>query len=133
MLRRKRSCGNLSLPGCQPSTYNNRVTDTLPHNQSPSLENLRSLLIIRSIALLGQIGVLCYVLVSSRTTEDLWGMTASLAALGLLTMAKHGGDDAVFGAFVLDRASHEIRSLMARATVLASGGIGSTGGMVKVA
>ncbi|KZX56792.1 hypothetical protein A3709_03135 [Halioglobus sp. HI00S01] len=54
---------------------------------SPSLENLRSLLIIRSIALLGQIGVLCYVLYSSRTTEDLWGMTASLAVLGLFTMA----------------------------------------------
>lgn len=63
------------------------MTDIEPHNQSPSLENLRSLLIIRSIALLGQIGVLCYVLMSSRTTEDLWGMTISLAALGLLTMA----------------------------------------------
>lgn len=57
------------------------------HNQSPSIENLRSLLIIRSIALLGQIGVLCYVLVVSRTTEDLWGMTISITALGLLTMA----------------------------------------------
>lgn len=54
---------------------------------STSLENLRSLLIIRSIALLGQIGVLCYVLLSSRTTEDLWGMVLSLAALGLYTMA----------------------------------------------
>ncbi len=45
-------------------------------------------------------------------------------AVDLLSMAKHGGDDAVFGAFVLDRRSHEIRALMARATVLASGGIG---------
>ena len=53
---------------------------------SPALQNLRSLLIIRSIALLGQIGVLCYVLYSSRTTEDLWGMTASLVVLGLFTM-----------------------------------------------
>jgi two-component system sensor histidine kinase RegB len=62
------------------------VTSTASHNQSPSLENLRSLLIIRSIALLGQIGVLCYVLIVSRTTEDLWGITISLAALALLTV-----------------------------------------------
>jgi two-component system, sensor histidine kinase RegB len=87
VLSRKRSCGNLSLPDRQASKYNAGVTDTLPHSHSPSLENLRSLLIIRSIALLGQIGVLCYVLIASRTTEDLWGMTISLAALGLLTMA----------------------------------------------
>jgi L-aspartate oxidase len=45
-------------------------------------------------------------------------------AVDLLTLAKHGGDDAVFGAFVLDRRSHQIRALLARATVLASGGIG---------
>ncbi|RLQ21253.1 sensor histidine kinase [Seongchinamella sediminis] len=51
------------------------------------MENLRSLLIIRSIALLGQIGVLCYVLLVNGTTEDLLGMTVSLAALGLLTVA----------------------------------------------
>ncbi len=43
-------------------------------------------------------------------------------AVDLLTMAKHGGGDTVFGAFVLDRRSHEIRALLARATVLASGG-----------
>lgn len=54
---------------------------------SPTLENLRSLLIIRSIVLLGQIGVLCYVLLVSRTTEDLLGMTVSLALLALLTAA----------------------------------------------
>ena len=53
---------------------------------SPSIENLRSLLIIRSIALLGQIGVLCYVLVVNRTTEDLWGMAISLVAVALLTL-----------------------------------------------
>jgi L-aspartate oxidase len=45
-------------------------------------------------------------------------------AVDLLTMAKHGGPDAVFGAFVLDRASHQVRSLVARATVLATGGSG---------
>ncbi len=56
-------------------------------NHSPALENLRSLLIIRSIALLGQIGVLCYVLLTSRTTEDLLGMTISLVCLAALTIA----------------------------------------------
>ena len=63
------------------------VTNSTSPMHSPALENLRSLLIIRSIALLGQIGVLCYVLLSSRTTEDLLGMTVSLALLGLLTAA----------------------------------------------
>ncbi|MEP4146882.1 MAG: ATP-binding protein [Halioglobus sp.] len=56
-------------------------------NHSPALENLRSLLIIRSIAFLGQIGVLCYVLLTSRTTEDLLGMTVSLCCLAALTIA----------------------------------------------
>jgi two-component system sensor histidine kinase RegB len=54
---------------------------------NPSLDNLRSLLIIRSIALLGQTGVLVYVLVASRTTESLWGVTLSLLALALFTTA----------------------------------------------
>lgn len=54
---------------------------------SPSLDNLRSLLTIRSIALLGQTGVLAYVLVASRTTHDLWGVTLALATLALLTVA----------------------------------------------
>lgn len=56
-----------------------------PAGASPTLENLRSLLIIRCIALLGQIGVLSYVLLVNRTTEDLLGMTASLIALAGLT------------------------------------------------
>ena len=51
------------------------------------MENLRSLLIIRCIALLGQIGVLCYVLTVNRTTEDLLGMTAGLVLLAMLTAA----------------------------------------------
>ena len=50
------------------------------------MDNLRNLLIIRSIALLGQTGVLAYVLLVSRTTASLWGITASLATLALLTM-----------------------------------------------
>ncbi len=52
---------------------------------NPSLDNLRSLLLIRSIALLGQTGVLAYVLFASRTTENLWGVTMSLAVLATIT------------------------------------------------
>ena len=52
-----------------------------------SLDNLRSLLLIRGIALLGQTGVLAYVLLTSRTTQSLWGIIASLAALALITSA----------------------------------------------
>ncbi len=70
--------------------YNTPVT-TPPANErsayNPSLDNLRSLLLIRGIALLGQTGVLAYVLYASRTTEGLWGVTISLVALAALTMA----------------------------------------------
>jgi two-component system sensor histidine kinase RegB len=54
---------------------------------SPSLENLRNLLVIRSIALLGQTGVLAYVVFASRTTENLWGVTISLAVMVALSVA----------------------------------------------
>ena len=58
-----------------------------PRAYSPSLDNLRNLLIIRGIALLGQTGVLAYVLLASRTTASLVGVTISLALLALLTIA----------------------------------------------
>lgn len=45
-------------------------------------------------------------------------------AVDLLSMAKYGGDPACFGAYVLDTASGEVKTLCARATVLASGGTG---------
>jgi L-aspartate oxidase len=45
-------------------------------------------------------------------------------ALDLLTMAKYGGPNVVFGAFVLRRTSGEIHAIVARATVLATGGAG---------
>ena len=45
-------------------------------------------------------------------------------AVDLLSMAKYGGDPACFGAYVLDRRSGEVKTLLARATVLASGGTG---------
>ncbi len=48
--------------------------------------NLRSLLAIRSIALLGQTAVVAYVVSVSRTTESMFGLTASLVLLALLTI-----------------------------------------------
>jgi L-aspartate oxidase len=42
----------------------------------------------------------------------------------LLSMAKYGGTPACFGAYVLDRTSGEVRTIVARATILASGGAG---------
>jgi L-aspartate oxidase len=42
----------------------------------------------------------------------------------LLTMFKYSGEDAVFGAYVLDQRTNEVKTLLARATVLASGGSG---------
>ncbi|MBS1122454.1 MAG: L-aspartate oxidase [Deltaproteobacteria bacterium] len=45
-------------------------------------------------------------------------------AVDLLSMAKYGGDPACFGAYVLDRNSGEVKTIVARATVLASGGTG---------
>ncbi len=65
----------------------NSQSHTRPSTYDPSLDNLRSLLLIRGIALLGQTGVLAYVVFASRTTEDLWGVTIALVALALLTAA----------------------------------------------
>jgi len=45
-------------------------------------------------------------------------------AVDLLTAAKYGGPNACFGAFVLDRHSGRIGTLLARATILATGGTG---------
>ncbi len=45
-------------------------------------------------------------------------------AVDLLSMAKYGGDPACFGAYVLDRNTGEVKTICARATVLASGGTG---------
>ncbi len=53
---------------------------------SPSVENLRSLIWIRSIALLGQTGVLAYVVIFSRTTESPWGLAMALVAFAAVTL-----------------------------------------------
>jgi L-aspartate oxidase len=45
-------------------------------------------------------------------------------AVDLLSMAKYGGPDACFGAYVLEKKTGEVHTFVARATVLASGGAG---------
>ncbi|MCC6993891.1 MAG: L-aspartate oxidase [Deltaproteobacteria bacterium] len=45
-------------------------------------------------------------------------------AVDLLSTAKYGGPNACFGAFVLDRNTNQVETIVARATVLASGGSG---------
>jgi len=45
-------------------------------------------------------------------------------AIDLLTAAKYGGPNAVFGAYLLDQATGEVKAAVARAVVLATGGAG---------
>jgi L-aspartate oxidase len=45
-------------------------------------------------------------------------------AVDLLTTAKYGGPNAVFGAYLLDQHTHEVKTAVARAVVLATGGSG---------
>ena len=45
-------------------------------------------------------------------------------AVDLLSMAKYGGEPACFGAYVLDARSGQVITILARATVLATGGAG---------
>jgi L-aspartate oxidase len=45
-------------------------------------------------------------------------------AVDLLQLAKYGGPDACFGAYVLDKASGEVLTVVARATIIATGGAG---------
>ncbi|MEM8562552.1 MAG: ATP-binding protein [Pseudomonadota bacterium] len=52
---------------------------------NPSLDNLRSLLLIRGIALTGQAGVLLYVMFISKTEESLIGVILSLLAMVAVT------------------------------------------------
>jgi L-aspartate oxidase len=51
-------------------------------------------------------------------------MLSDHIAIDLLSMAKYGGEPACFGAYVLDRSSGQVITIVARATVLASGGAG---------
>lgn len=82
------ACGTMTQH-CRPAQVYNTPVKKMTSNTraySPSLDNLRTLLIIRSLALLGQTGVLVYVLLASRTTHNLWGVTLSLVAVALITM-----------------------------------------------
>ncbi len=45
-------------------------------------------------------------------------------AIDLLTAAKYGGPNAVFGAYLYDQRTHEVKTATARAVVLATGGAG---------
>jgi L-aspartate oxidase len=45
-------------------------------------------------------------------------------AVDLLTLAKYGGPNSVFGAYVYDQTSGQVRTIVARAVVLATGGAG---------
>ena len=63
-------------------------------------------------------------LLESVARESNITMLSDHIAVDLLSMAKYGGDPACFGAYVLDRRSGEVKTILARATVLASGGTG---------
>jgi L-aspartate oxidase len=51
-------------------------------------------------------------------------MLDSHMAVDLLQLAKYGGPDACFGAYVLDEKSGEVKTIVARATIIATGGAG---------
>ena len=56
--------------------------------------------------------------------RDRIDILADHMAVDLLTTAKYGGPNAVFGAYVYDQRSGEIKTVVARAVVLATGGAG---------
>ena len=56
--------------------------------------------------------------------EDRIAILDDHIAIDLLSMAKYGGEPACFGAYVLDNGTGEIKTIVARATVLATGGAG---------
>jgi L-aspartate oxidase len=51
-------------------------------------------------------------------------LLADHMAIDLLTTAKYGGPNAVFGAYVLDQRTGEVRTIVARAVIVATGGAG---------
>ncbi len=51
-------------------------------------------------------------------------MLADHMAVDLLTTAKYGGPNAVFGAYVYDQNTGEVKTILARAVVIATGGAG---------
>jgi len=51
-------------------------------------------------------------------------MLADHMAIDLLTTAKYGGPNAVFGAYVYDQKTGEVKTILARAVIIATGGAG---------
>ncbi len=51
-------------------------------------------------------------------------MLADHMAVDLLTTAKYGGPNTVFGAYVLDQKTGEVKTIVARAVIIATGGAG---------
>ena len=78
----------IKLRGALP--YNapvNNIPVDAPRSYSPSRENLRTLLLIRSLALLGQTAVLAYVLVVSQSAGEFLGLALSLLVMAAITAA----------------------------------------------
>jgi L-aspartate oxidase len=63
-------------------------------------------------------------LLAAATAHPNIRILADHMAVDLLTLAKYGGPDACFGAYVLERRTGSVHAVMARATVLATGGAG---------
>ena len=59
-----------------------------------------------------------------RRRADRITMLPDHMAIDLLTTAKYGGPNAVFGAYLLDQKTGEVKTVVARAVVLATGGAG---------
>ena len=76
----QRACGRYNGPMNTPAHKS-------PNRFNPSADNLRSLLIMRSVALLGQTGVMVYVWGSSSGEMKLAGLNISIGILALITAA----------------------------------------------
>lgn len=63
-------------------------------------------------------------LAAARVRGDRIQILSNHLAVDLLTMSKYGGPEACFGAYVLDQKTGDVKTVVARATVLASGGAG---------
>jgi L-aspartate oxidase len=59
-----------------------------------------------------------------RAQDDRITLLPNHMAVDLLTTAKYGGPNAVFGAYVFDQTTGEVKTITARAVVIASGGAG---------
>ncbi len=63
-------------------------------------------------------------MLAAARADDRITILADHMAIDLLTTAKYGGPDGCFGAYVLDVESGEVKTVIARAVILATGGAG---------